>query len=234
MKLILSGVVANRGEGAKDWSVLADGIFSEGVHLVSGDVGSGKTTLAQVLSGLLVPASGAVARDGIMSVMLAFQFPEYQVTGLTVREECESWGVDHGELLNAARLTGKEALSPLKLSRGELKRLHLACLLSHTYDLLILDEPFSSLDCSEKERVCQQLSERTSGITIIFTHEQQIFPRVDHIWEIAGGLLVYRGRVPDALSSWQHAPELVRNLLATGKCPANISPDDLVEAACRT
>jgi energy-coupling factor transport system ATP-binding protein len=234
MKLSLNGVVVNRGEGAKTWSVLADGIFSEGIHLVSGDVGSGKTTLAQVLSGLLLPASGAVTRDGIMSVMLAFQFPEYQVTGLTVREECESWGVVPVDVLADTRLAGKEALSPLRLSRGELKRLHLACLLSHSYDLLILDEPFSSLDCLEKERVCQQLSERTRGITIIFTHEQQIFPRVDYIWEIADGRLVYRGRVPDALPTWQHAPELVRNLLAAGTCPANISPRDLVEAACRT
>lgn len=232
MKLILNGVVANRGMG--DWSVLADGIFSEGIHLVSGDVGSGKTTLAQVLAGLLAPTSGTVAQDGILSVMLSFQFPEYQVTGLTVREEYESWGVDSGEVLSAMRLTGKEGFSPLRLSRGELKRLHLVCLLSHTYDLLILDEPFSSLDCSEKERVCQQLSERTCGITILFTHEQQTFPRVDYIWEIVDGRLVCRGRVPDALPLWQHAPELVRNLLAAGKCPENIAPGDLVEAACRT
>ncbi len=233
MNLILNGVVANRGEGPGDWSVLADGIFSEGIHLVSGDVGSGKTTLAQVFAGLIVPASGTVARDGILSVMLSFQFPEYQVTGLTVREECESWGVDPGDVLAAIRLHGRDALSPLKLSRGELKRLHLACLLTHTYDLLILDEPFSSLDCSEKERVCQQLSKRTTGITILFTHEQQTFPRVDYIWEIVNGQLVCRGRVPDALLSWQHAPELVRNLLAAGKCPENITPGDLVEAACR-
>jgi len=233
VKLILNEVVVNRSEGAEDWSVLADGIFSEGIHLVSGDVGSGKTTLARILAGLLVPASGTVVQNEIMSVMLAFQFPEYQVTGLTVREECESWGVVPVDVLTDTRLIGKEALSPLKLSRGELKRLHLACLLSHSYDLLILDEPFSSLDCLEKERVCQQLSERTCGITIIFTHEQQIFPRVDHIWEIDNGRLVYWGRVPDALSSWQHAPELVRNLLVAGKCPENIAPGDLVEAACR-
>jgi len=234
MKLVMNGVVANRGTGAGDWSVLADGIFSEGIHLVSGDVGSGKTTLAQVLAGLLVPASGTVARDGIMSVMLSFQFPEYQVTGLTVREECESWGVDPGDVLADIRLHGRDTLSPLKLSRGELKRLHLACLLSRTYDLLILDEPFSSLDCSEKERVCRQLSERKTGITIVLTHEQQTFPRVDYIWEIVNGRLVSRGRVPDALSSWQHAPELVRRLLAAGKSPENIAPGDLVEAACRT
>jgi len=232
MKLSLDGVVANRGEG--DWSVQVHGTFTEGIHLVSGDVGSGKTTLALALAGLTAPVSGSVERDGITSSMLSFQFPEYHVTGLTVREECESWGVDPDTVLAATRLEGKEALSPVRLSRGELKRLHVACLLGKEYDFLILDEPFSSLDCREKERVCRDLSGRTQGITIIFTHEQMCFPRVDHIWEISCGKLEYRGRVPDALPLWQHAPKLVRNLLAAGKIPDNISPGDLVEAACRT
>jgi energy-coupling factor transport system ATP-binding protein len=232
MKLSINAVVADRGEG--DWSLVAHGTFTEGIHLISGDVGSGKTTLALALAGLAAPASGSVEREGIVSSMLSFQFPEYHVTGLTIRDECASWGVDPESILSATRLEEKGDLSPLRLSRGELKRLHLACLFSQVYDLLILDEPFSSLDCREKERVCRDLSGRSRGITIIFTHEQQIFPRVDHIWEICSGRLEYRGRVPDAFPSWQHAPKLVRTLLAAGRVPENISPDDLVEAACRT
>jgi energy-coupling factor transport system ATP-binding protein len=231
MKLTLTGVVAKKEVG--DWSLVAHGTFTEGTHLISGDVGSGKTTLALALAGLTLPASGSVDRYGITSTMLSFQFPEYHVTGRTVREECESWGVDPDKVLAATRFVGKEALSPVRLSRGELKRLHLACLLGQEYDLLILDEPFSSLDCREKERVCQDLSEKMQGIRIIFTHEQTIFPRIDHIWEISCGRLEYRGRVPDALPSWQHAPNLVRNLIAAGKIPRNISPPDLMEAACR-
>jgi energy-coupling factor transport system ATP-binding protein len=232
MKLSMNGVVAGRGEG--DWSLAGHGIFAEGIHLISGDVGSGKTTLALTLASLILPASGSVERDGISSSMLSFQFPEYHVTGLTVRDECTSWGMDPEQVLAATRLDGKGDLSPMRLSRGELKRLHLACLLGQEYNLLILDEPFSSLDCREKERVCKELSGRKTGITILFTHEQQIFPRVDHIWEISQGRLAYRGRLPDALPSWQHAPKIVRDLLAAGKIPENISPDDLVEAACRT
>ena len=232
MKLSINGIVTNGGDC--DWSLAAQAVFTEGTHLVSGDIGSGKTTLSLALGGLTVPATGSVERDGITSAILSFQFPEYQVTGLTVRDECESWGVDLSTILSATRLVGKEALSPLRLSRGELKRLHLACVLGKDYDLLILDEPFSSLDCREKDRVCHELSVRTRGITILFTHEQQYFPRVDHIWEICGGELAYRGRVPDALPAWQHAPKLVRSLLAAGKIPANIAPEDLMEAACRT
>jgi energy-coupling factor transport system ATP-binding protein len=232
MKLVMDRIVAERGDGA--WSLAAPGVFTEGIHLVTGDIGSGKTTLALVLAGLVPPASGSLERIGITSSMLSFQFPEYHVTGLTIRDECESWGMDPAQVLDATCLVGKDDLSPLRLSRGELKRLHLACLLGQEYDLLVLDEPFSSLDCREKERVCRNLSGRARGITIIFTHEQQIFPRVDHIWEIHEGRLVDRGPVPGALPSWQHAPELIRTLLAAGKAPQNISPDDLVEAACRT
>ena len=216
------------------WSLAADGIFTGGIHLVSGDVGSGKTTLALLLAGLLVPSSGTVRREGVRSLMVSFQHPEYHVTGTTVRDECRSWGADPAALIAAVNLPGKEDLSPLRLSRGELKRLHLACVLAGTYDLLVLDEPFSSLDCREKERVCNELSLRKNGITIIFTPEQSIFPRVDYLWEISDGTLLNRGSLPGALPRWEHAPQLVKKLIAMGKMPDNITPSDFREAACRT
>ena len=216
------------------WSLSAHGRFTEGIHLVSGDIGSGKTTLALMLAGLLQPSAGTVDREHVSSLMVSFQFPEYHVTGSTVMDECTSWGIDPSATVKAANLSGKEDLSPLRLSRGELKRLHLACVMARDYDLLVLDEPFSSLDCREKERYCADISRRTKGITVIFTHEQMIFPRVDFIWEISGGVLHCRGCVPEALAGWEHAPQLVKQLLARGKIPHNITPADLLEAACRT
>ena len=218
----------------ENWSLSAHGVFTEGIHLVSGDVGSGKTTLALMLAGLVQPSAGTVDRNGVSSLMVSFEFPEYHVTGATVREECISWGVDPSAILEAADLSGTEERAPLGLSRGELKRLHLACVMAGRYDLLVLDEPFSSLDCREKERFCTAISGRPAGITVIFTHEQMIFPRVDCLWEIAGGALRCRGPVPEALAGWEHAPELIRQLLAAQKIPKNITPADLMEAACRT
>lgn len=217
-----------------NWSVSAYGAFTEGVHLVSGDTGSGKTTLALMIAGLLHPSSGTVTRTDISSMLVSFQFPEHHVTGRTVSEECSSWGLDPSSVLSEARLTGKEKLSPLQLSRGELKRLHLACVLSREFDLLVLDEPFSSLDCREKSRFCKLISRRTRGITIIFTHEQEHFPRVDRIWEISDGALRCRGGLPEALCCWEHAPEVIRALVEQGKTPANLTRENIVEAACRT
>lgn len=218
----------------ENWSVSAHGTFTEGIHLVSGDTGSGKTTLALMATDLLHPASGTVSRNNISSLLVSFQFPEHHVTGRTVSEECSSWGLDPSAILSEARLTGKEEHSPLQLSRGELKRLHLACVLSREFDLLVLDEPFSSLDCMEKARFCGIISRRTRGITIIFTHEQEHFPRVDRIWEIADGALRCRGGLPEALSCWEHAPGVIRALVQQGKTPVNLTREDLVEAACRT
>lgn len=230
MKVALAGVRAVRG----DWSLSAQGVFEKGTHLVSGDVGSGKSTLALLLAGLFLPASGTVEREGIISVMIAFQFPEFQVTSPDLESECRAWGVDPAAILADAGLAGRERTNPLDLSRGELKRLILTCVLARDHNLLILDEPFSSLDCMEKERLCVILSKRKKGITIIFTHEKSHFPRVDRIWEITGEVLHDRGLLPSALGHWDHAPAMVKSLIAKGKIPANISQVDLLEAACRT
>ncbi|MDD1724213.1 MAG: ATP-binding cassette domain-containing protein [Methanospirillum sp.] len=230
MRVVLNDLILYR----EHWSLSARGSFTDGIHLISGDTGSGKTTLALLIAGLMQPSQGSAEREQVESLMVSFQFPEYHVTGATVREECSSWGGDPLTILMAVNLAGKEDLSPLRLSRGELKRLHLACLLANDYDLLILDEPFSSLDCLEKERICGEISSRQKGITIIFTHEQELFPRVDYIWEIERGSLCCRGPLPGALMVWDHAPVSVKKLVAQGKIPDNITPKDLLEVACRT
>jgi energy-coupling factor transport system ATP-binding protein len=230
MKLTLESVHVTRA----NWSLSAHGEFQEGVHLVTGVVGSGKSTLALMIAGITRPSSGSILQDTISSPMISFQFPEYHVTGSSIGEEITSWGLDPEMIAARVNLIDKIDTPPLHLSRGELKRLHLECILSGSYDLLILDEPFSSLDCIEKVRICRKISLRQTGITIIFTHEQAIFPKVNFLWEIEENQLCYLGRVPEALCRWSLAPKIVRDLIAAGRVPKNISPQDIEEAACRT
>jgi energy-coupling factor transport system ATP-binding protein len=230
VKIVLTDIQAAR----KNWSLTAQGTLYEGTHLISGAVGSGKSTLALMLAGLFPPVSGYIEREDVSTLMVSFQYPEYHITGTTLEEECSSWGLDPFSVLTAANLTGKKTENPMKLSRGELKMLLLACVLAGNYDLLILDEPFSSLDCYGKERICKRISERSRGITVIFTHEQTIFPWIDRIWEIRNGELCDRGGLPEALRHWYYAPKVIKNLISAGKIPKNITPGDLLEAACRT
>ncbi len=216
------------------WTLSADGTFLPGIHLVSGRVGSGKTTLAQIAAGILEPGRGTVAWQGVSSRTLSFQHPEYHVTGPTLAEEARSYGVDPSGALLCANLPGQEQRDPFALSRGELKRFHLACLSLREFDLLILDEPFSALDCQEKRQQCRLIEASRDRIVLVFTHEQQVLPRIDYLWELREGTLVSLGRVPGALRSWENPPEAVRYLIGKGIVPENIGEVDLLEAACRT
>jgi len=234
MGVLMIRITLNRVYAIRDhWSLAASGTFEEGVHLVSGDLGSGKSTLALIIAGLFPLSGGSINKEEITSTMLSLQFPELHVTGLTIAEECITWGVSPDDILGATGLSGKRDISPLSLSRGELNRLHLACILAKNYDLLLLDEPFSSLDCEEKTKLCTRISQKKRGITIIFTHEQEILPRVTRIWEIVDGMLVDCGSPPDAFRNWRHTPMIIKKLAALGCRPDNLSLDDLREAVCR-
>jgi energy-coupling factor transport system ATP-binding protein len=230
MQISFNDARYNRGE----FRMHAEGVFTEGTHLVSGMVGSGKSTFAHLMAGFIRPVSGTITREGISRTLLSMQFPEYHTTGISLNDEVSSWGIDISGTLEIARLKGCGSDDITSLSRGELKRLHLACVLSVDADLLILDEPFSALDCCEKKRISKKISERDQGIVIICSHEPLWLPDVDFIWEIQAGTLVPRGKVPLAIPRWSLAPKNIRALLERGIVPGNISPGALMEAVCRT
>jgi len=163
--------------------------FSEGIHIVTGRIGSGKSTLASILAGVEQPDTGGVTTEAINSRIFSMQFPEYHLTHMKLGQEIRSWGLDFEPVLKTAGLDYAEERDPMFLSRGELKRLHLACIVQKKYDLMILDEPFSSLDCIWKRKFRDILNGIDDGVVIIFTHESKILPDYDHLWNISGGVL---------------------------------------------
>ena len=216
------------------FELAADGVFGPGIHLVSGRVGSGKSTFALLAAGQLSPVSGKISTREISRAIVSMQFPEYHVTGITVRDEVSSWSPGPADVLETVRLAGRENDDIATLSRGEMKRLHLSCVLSAGADLLVLDEPFSSLDCTEKKFFSSEIAGHGSDIVIICTHEPLWLPDVDYIWEIRDGSLVSLGDLPGAIPGWDLAPGHIRDLVRAGRIPKNISPGAVLEALCRT
>ncbi len=182
MKIVLSSVRLRAGT----FTFAADDFFSEGVHMISGRIGSGKSTLGSALAGLSRIESGKIILEGCGSPILLMQFPEYQVTGPTVSREISSWGVTRGGPTFSSFYVEISDRDPFTLSRGELKRLMLACVFAKDPDVLILDEPYASLDISAKE-VLTGLIENRRGITIVFSHETEYAPNHAEQWRIYGG-----------------------------------------------
>ena len=188
--------------------------LSEGKILaLVGESGSGKTTVLRLLSGLEVPDSGEIHLDGRLissangvveperrGIGLVFQhhalFPHLTVGknigfGLRGRPREERDRVVDS-LLELIRLPELAKRYPHELSGGERQRVALARALAPNPRLLLLDEPFSSLDARLRQDVRDEtrriLSER--GATAVFvTHD------TGDALAIADGLVVLRGGV---------------------------------------
>jgi energy-coupling factor transporter ATP-binding protein EcfA2 len=225
MRLVLRGVETRRGT----FHLAGTGAFFEGIHLVWGPVGCGKTTLALLLAGLLSPQQGEIQKEGIGRTGFLMQFPEYQVTSRTLTEEVGSWGIPPDPVLRETNLGDRRDCDPLTLSRGELKRLLLSTILHTNPDLLLLDEPFGGMDCQERGKLIDRISTTPSRITILFSHDHGMLPPLNHLWEIEEGQLIYRGAMPEALAAWSSPPPYLLPLIARGI----LSPHDSLEESRR-
>lgn len=165
---------------------------------VIGHTGSGKSTLMQLLNGLLKPASGRVLIDGedIRSskakkletrfrVGLCFQYPEYQLFENTVYEDIafgpKNMGISKAEVdkrvRDAAKYVGIPDYAftthPFDLSGGEKRRVAIAGVISMEPEILILDEPTSGLDPKGREQILSLIKnyrDRTGKTVIIVSH----------------------------------------------------------------
>jgi len=146
----------------------------ETVALV-GPSGIGKSTLLKMIAGIDTNYSGTITRPDTQAIV--FQEP----TLLPWRSAADNLRLIHPDLtpdeitaaLNRVGLTGKEALFPGQLSLGQQRRLALARAFAGQPDMLILDEPFVSLDqdiAASMIALTQSLIAEQSPATLFVTH----------------------------------------------------------------
>ncbi len=135
-----------------------------------GPSGSGKTTLLRILAGLLPPTTGDVTfvRNQHPEIGMVFQQSNLMpwrsvVENIKLPLELEGMGeakarIKAREMIDLVGLNGFENSWPRELSGGMAQRVAIARALVHDPDLLLLDEPFASLDALTRERMWTELS----------------------------------------------------------------------------
>ena len=181
--------------------------INEGEFLgIIGHTGSGKSTLVQMLNGLITPTGGKVLLRGKdinenkkelrkvrFQVGMVFQYPEYQLFEETVYKDISfgpiNMGIKGDELnkrvMDSARFTGlKKSLlnkSPFELSGGEKRRAAIAGVIAMDPDVLILDEPTAGLDPQGRDMLLNQISlyhKERKNTVILVSHSMEDIARV--------------------------------------------------------
>jgi energy-coupling factor transport system ATP-binding protein len=185
--------------------IILDGVdtsFAEQqVHLLLGPTGSGKTTLALMMAGLLKPQRGSVLVDDAdpasktferSRVQLAFQFPESQIFETTVEKEIEyglrNFGHEPASIHERCRWAldcvglAEEILprEPNALSFGECRKVALASVIAVKPRYLILDEPLAGLDWFARRSLVTTIERlRSEGLaTLVLTHESDLLGEI--------------------------------------------------------
>ena len=173
---------------------------------IIGHTGSGKSTLVQLLNGLLKPTSGKIylndkdiweepkkIRNVRFKVGMVFQYPEYQLFDETVYKDIsygpKNMGLSEDEIdtrvKKAAEFTGlkKELLdkSPFDLSGGEKRRVAIAGVVAMNPEVLILDEPTAGLDPLGRDALLSQIRDyhdTNKNTVILVSHSMEDIARV--------------------------------------------------------
>ena len=192
-----------------------------------GHTGSGKSTILQLLNGLLVPSQGSVRvfdtlitstsknkdiRQIRKQVGLVFQFAENQIFEETVLKDVafgpQNFGVSEEDAEQIAReklaLVGiDESLfdrSPFELSGGQMRRVAIAGILAMDPAILVLDEPTAGLDPLGRKELMNLFKKlHQSGMTIVLvTHlMDDVAEYANQVYVMEKGRLVKGGKPSD-------------------------------------
>lgn len=177
---------------------------------LAGHTGSGKSTMIQLLNGLLKPTSGTVTFEGKdihakgysgnylrSKVGMVFQYPEHQMICDTVWEDVAFGPSKQGLTGEACETRVEEALrfvdlpekyyqaSPLQLSGGQKRRVAIAGVLAMHPEYIILDEPAAGLDAAGKreifDRIRRMSREQGIGVLLVSHSMEDLVEYADRI-----------------------------------------------------
>lgn len=186
---------------------------------ILGHNGSGKSTFAKQINGILLPTEGTVWISGMntsddshiwdirKTAGMVFQNPDNQIIGNIVEEDVgfgpENMGVPTDEIwrrvdasLEAVGMTAYRMKSPNKLSGGQKQRVAIAGVMAMRPKCIILDEPTAMLDPNGRKEVIATLHElnKKEGITVLLiTHYMEEVIDADRVIVMDGGQLVMDG-----------------------------------------
>lgn len=191
---------------------------------ICGCNGGGKSTLLQLLSGILVPLSGTVLLEGTPAdadrlrarAALLMQDADMQIIGSTVGEDLLlSWAEPTSEQTDKAQtLASRFELLDLwdrpvhALSYGQKRKLCLCTALLSEPDILLLDEPCSGLDYPAMIQLRKQLQESRKLTQLITTHDlEPLIDLVDSVLILHRGQQTFFGSPEAALKALEQHPE---------------------------
>ena len=195
-----------------------------------GHTGSGKSTLIQMLNGLLKPTSGEVLIDGQsladkhtelskirFKVGLVMQYPEYQLFEETVYKDIAFGPTNMGltpdeidvRVCDAARLTGisEQMLenSPFELSGGQKRRAAIAGVVAMKPEVLVLDEPTAGLDPKGRREILGAICDmhrQTNSTVILVSHNMEDIAKLsDRIIVLEKGAVAMIGTPAEIFSN---------------------------------
>ena len=196
---------------------------------IIGHNGSGKSTIAKLLNGLLFPQEGEIIIDGEVvneesiwnirkEVGMVFQNPDNQFVGATVQDDVafgmENRGVPREEMkkriidtLAAVGMQDYRLTEPHRLSGGQKQRVAIASVLAIAPKVLILDEATAMLDPSGRQEIMQTVAsiqgrEKLSLITI--THDLQEVAQADRVIVMNSGE-IWKEQTPREIFSQKEA-----------------------------
>ena len=200
---------------------------------VLGHNGSGKSTFAKHINGLLVPTEGTLWVDSMdtskegelwkirQKAGMVFQNPDNQIIGSVVEEDVgfgpENLGVKTDDIwkrvddsLEAVGMTAYRKHSPNKLSGGQKQRVAIAGVVAMKPRCIVLDEPTAMLDPNGRKEVLKtvrELNQQEKVTVILITHYMEEVVFADHVYVMDQGHLVMDGTPREIFSQVEKLKE---------------------------